>query len=168
MNRRPSSAANGNQLLLNRRCAQCLFHAIPEIEFLSRILLILLASCIPGDTQNTSRLTIQGIMPAAQRLSISPIQTTVAANHVIFTLDAKNNTAAGYAVTIQSKAPSAGTNGGQAACQLKYGGRSLTLAPGTSRLLSDCTDDRSARNILQISNPLALRGDILTLTVISQ
>jgi hypothetical protein len=107
-------------------------------------------------------------MPATQRLSISPLQTSIATDQMSVTLDAKNNAAAGYAVTIQSKAPSAGTNGGQAAYQLKCGGRSLTLAPGTSRLLSDCTDDRSARTILQISNPSALRDDTLTLTVISQ
>jgi hypothetical protein len=158
----------GNQLLLNRNGWRRWFHASPEIECLSRILPILLASCIPAAAQNTASLTLQGIMPAAQRLSVSPIQTTIATNHISVTLDAKNNAAAGYAITIQSKAPSAGTNGGQAAYQLKCGGRSLTLAPGTSRLLSDCTGDRSTKAILQISNPSPWRADTLTLTVITQ
>ena len=107
-------------------------------------------------------------MPASQRLSISPIQTTIAANQILVTLDAKNNAAASYAVTIQSKARAAGTNGGQAAYQLKCDGRFLTLAPGTSRFLSGCTADRTARTILQISNPTAITDDTLTLTVITQ
>jgi len=168
MKRRPSSATNGDHLPLNRSGVRRLFHCLQEIEVLSRILLILLVSCISAETQNTASLTIQGIMPASQRLSISPIQTTIAANQILVTLDAKNNAAASYAVTIQSKARAAGTNGGQAAYQLKCGGRSLTLAPGTSRLLSDCTGDRSAKTTLQISHPSALRDDTLTLTVITQ
>ena len=107
-------------------------------------------------------------MPAAQRLSLRPIQTTLETNDILVTMDAENNAAAGYAVTIQSKTPGAGTNGGQAPYQLKCGGRSLTLVPGTSRLLSNCTGDRSAKAILQISNPSALSDDTLTLTVITQ
>ena len=168
MNCRPSSATNGNRLLLNRNGVRRLFHAIPETEVVSRILLILLVSCIPADTQNTASLTLQGVMPVVQRLSISPIQTTIETNQIIVTLDAQNNAVAGYAVTVQSKAPSTGTNSGQTAYQLKYGGRSLTLAPGTSKLLSDCTGDRAAKAILQISNPPGLSDATLTLTVISQ
>lgn len=107
-------------------------------------------------------------MPAAQRLSISPIQATTATNQIIVTLDAKNNSAAGYVVTIQTKAPSSGANSAQPAYRLKWGDRSLTLAPGTSMLLSDCTNDKSAKAILQISNPNALSAGTLTLTVITQ
>lgn len=168
MNCRPSSVPNGNWPPPNRSGGWRLFGAIARAEDWPRIFLLLLASCIPANTQNTSSLTLQGIMPAAQRLSLSPIQTTVAKNRIIVTLDTKNNAAAGYAVTIQSKARNAGTNGGQAVYQLKCGDRSLTLAPGTSRLLSGCTGDRSTQTILQISNPSALRDDTLTLTVITQ
>src|SRR5450756_1837488 len=168
MNYRPSSATNGNRRLRNLHGMRRLFHAIPEIEILPRILLMLLISCVPGDTQNTANLTLLGVMPAVQRLSLTPIQTITETNRIIVTLDVNNNAAAGYAVTIQSKAASAGTNGGQAAYQLKYGGRSLALAPGTSSLLSGCTGDKSAKAILQISNPSALSDATLTLTVITQ
>jgi hypothetical protein len=168
MNYRPSSATKGNRRLRNRRGVRRWFHVIPEIEILPRIILLLLVSCVSGDSQNTASLTLLGVMPAVQRLNISPIQTIIETNRIIVTLDVNNNATAGYAVAIQSKAATAGTNGGQAAYQLKYGGRSLALTPGTSRVLSGCTGDKSANTILQISNPSALSNATLTLTVITQ
>ena len=164
-----SSARIGKwRRLLNAADIRRSFHAIPGIELPSQILLILLAGCVPAAAQSPASLTLQGVMPVVQRLNISPIQTTTAADHIIVALDANNNAATGYAVTIQSKAPSPQTNDGQTVYQLKCAGRSLTLAPGTSRLLAGCTDGKSARTILQISNPSALREDTLTLTVVSQ
>lgn len=162
MNCPQASAANTNRLLIKLKGARL------ETKVLSRILLMILASCIPADTQNAANLTIQGVMPAAQRLSLSAIQNPSETNRIVVTLAAENNAAAGYAVTIKSKTPSAGTNGYQTNYQLKYGGRSITLAPGTSRVLSACTGDRSARTILQISNASAFSDDSLTLTVITQ
>ena len=168
MNACPPPATNGNWQPINRFDVRRSSHTLQGSDFFSRILLILLASWIPAAAQNTASLTIQGIMPAAQRLSISPIQTTLATNQIIVTLAAKNNAAGGYAVSIQSKAASAGTKGLPAAYQLKYGGRSLTLAPGTTKLLADCSGDRSTKTILEISNPTATSNGTLTLTVISQ
>ena len=168
MNFCPSSATHGNRRRLHRNGVRRLSRASPEIEVWAQILLIIAASCIAAAAQNTASLTIQGIMPPAQRLSVGPIQTTTATNQITVTVEAKNNAAAGYEVTIQSKASKSGTNDARAAYQLTCGGRYLTLAPGTSRILSNCTGDRSTKTTLQISNPSPLHGDTLTLTVITQ
>lgn len=168
MNCRPASAANEVRRLLSRNGAGRSFHAILAAALLSRILLILLAGGISAAAQNSASLTIQGVMPAAQPLSLSSIQTSSGSNRITVTLDAKNNAATGYAITIKSKTSSAGTNGGPPNYQLNCGERSLTLAAGTSKVIADCTRDKSAKTVLQILNAPPRSDDTLTLTVISQ
>jgi len=168
MNSRPRSATPRPPPQSEPARAPRLCRVNSEIAFLLQILLLLEASGVSAGAQNTADLTIRGVMPATQRLSVSPLRATVSTNQFTFTLEARNNAVAGYEVSIQSKAVPAGAKGVPAAYQVKCGGRSLTLAPGTSTLLSACTGDRHTRALLQISNPGPLREDILTLTVIAQ
>ena len=170
MSCRTFSATNGNWLPLDRNDVQLLLNQIPGYQIVSRILLMLLASCITVTAQNTASLTIQGTMPSIQRLNISPVQTVTATdqNQIFVALDAKSNTDAGYAVTIQSKLSSSRQNGDGVAYQLKCDDHSLTLVSGAATLISKSAGDRSVKSILKISNPPPLSDPTFTLTVISQ
>ncbi len=170
MSCRTFSVTNGNRLLLNRNGVHGLFSQIPGRHIVSRIILMLWVGCLNVSAQNTASLTIQGTMPSVQRLNISPVQTAAATdqNKIIVALDAKNNTGAGYAVTIQSKTSSARQHGDRGASQLECDSHSLVLAAGEATLISKRAGGRSVKSILQISNPPRLSDQTFTLTVISQ
>ena len=167
---RTFSATNGNWLPLDRNDVQRLLNQVPGYQIVSRILLMLLASCITVTAQNTASLTIQGTMPSIQRLNISPVQAITATdqNQIVVALDAKSNTDAGYAVTIQSKQTSAGQNGDGVAYQLKCDGHPVTMVSGAATLISKSAGDRPVKSILKISNPSPMSGPTFALTIISQ
>jgi hypothetical protein len=164
---RSSSVANGNGGLLNRNDAAC-WRLLLRGCGIFGIALILLAGILSAEAQNVAALTIGGVMPSIQRVSVNSIHASSTTNQTVVTLDTQSNADGRYSVIIQSKALSPRSNGDSIVYEVKCGSRSFTLAPGTARLLSEYADDKSAKTVLQISNPSALGNHTLTLTVISQ
>src|SRR5579863_1316734 len=132
------------------------------------IALMLWGSCIPVVSQNTAALTIGGVMPSIQHLSINAIHVGSTTNQTVVTLDATSNADGRYSVTIQPKSLGLQSNEDNTVYQIKCSGHSFTLTPGTSKILSEYADNKSAKTMLQISNPSASGDHILTLTVVSQ
>jgi hypothetical protein len=164
---RTLSAANGNWLLLDLKGVARL-HLLAHGHRVFGFTLILLASCIPAISQNTAALTIGGVMPSIQHLSINSIRMSATTNQTVVTLDAQSNADGRYSVTIQSKTVSPQSSGDSVIYQIKCGSRSFALAPGAAKILSEYADDKSAKTTLQISSPSASGNHILTLTVVSQ
>lgn len=162
-----SSARNRNRLPLSLKDIVRL-HCLSWNRNIFGIALMLWGSCISVVSQNTAALTIGGVMPSIQRLSINAVHVSSATNQTVVTLDATSNADGRYSVTIQPKSLGTLSNGDNTVYQIKCEGHSFTLTPRTSEILSEYVDNKSSNTMLQISNPSASGDHILTLTVVSQ
>jgi hypothetical protein len=128
---------------------------------------ILIATRQPVVAQNSASLTIGGVMPAMQRLQISPAPVSVQTSQISVTMNAKDNAGIPYTVTLESKAALLRSNAPPVVYQVQYARQSLTLTTGTVKLVSG-GENKSTEAILRISPHSPERNDILLLTLVSQ
>ena len=131
------------------------------------LVLILLVIWSPAQSQNKADLTIQGTMPAVQRVNIASVRAVENTNLIEVTLQGESNIGESYLVTLQSAILTASPNSAPGKISLLQKTKPLSLVAGQGVFHSKLTAEMAGHLFRQIPEA-DMHSNTLILTITGQ